>query len=156
MAYCSIADINALTPQSPFTANSTPTQAQVEQFITEIEAILNACLTNLGYTVPVVTGAQSLIILKRMAASGALGMALQVRQTAVAPDQAIQMNIWTARYEKWLSQLKDNNDAFELPDAPRTGKEIVKPMGELLDSTVTLADEFSYITDPVFTIDMKF
>lgn len=112
MAYCTISDINNLVPQQPFTAVTTPTQSQVEGFIVDIQAIVDACLGNLGYVTPVVSGANSLIILRRMVSSGALGIALQVRLTSVAPDASITNNVWTLRFEKWLAALKDQKIRF--------------------------------------------
>lgn len=159
MAYANISDVNVLVPQSPFTATTTPTQAMVEQFLIDISAIIDASLGNLGYTVPVpvASAPQSKIILTRLCSSGALGMALQVRLTAIAPDQALVNNVWTMRFEKWLTALKDNTDPFELPDAPRTSKQVIKPVGELMmDMTHSSVDSGSvldpsdYLTNPPF------
>jgi len=163
--YCTISDVNNLIPQFPFTSTTTPTQTQVAGFITDVSTIINASIANLGYVVPVPvnTAPLSAIILRRMTSSGALGMALQVRITAVAPDQTIGNNVWTLRFEKWLTALKDNTDPFELPDAPRTGKQVVKPLGELQrDPTVSsidsggTSDPLNYLTSPTFYIGMPF
>lgn len=159
--YATITDVNALIAQVPFTAQSTPTQAQVDQFLTDVTTMINATLGNMGYTVPVdvVTYPLSGIILKRLCSAGAAGLALQVRQSSVAADGAVQDNVWTMRYDKWLKALKDNNDPFELPDAPRTGKQIVKPLGELQKDATSLSvdsgtaqDPYNYISNPPFRI----
>lgn len=163
--YATISDVNGLTGQSPFTSSSTPTQAQVEQFLTDITTFVNASLANMGYAVPVdvVTYPLSGIILKRLCSAGATGLALQARMTAVAPDQAVQDNVWTKRYDLWLKKLCDNKDPFELPDAPRTGKEIIKPLGDVAkDATSssvdsgTSQDPTSYLTNPPFTMGQLF
>lgn len=156
-SYCTISDVNALVPQSPFTSTTVPTQAQVEQFIVDISTIIDATLGNLGYTVPipVASAPQTKIILTRLTASGALGLALQVRLTAVSPDSALTNNVWTLRFEKWLTALKDNTDPFELPDAPRTGKQVIKPIGELMQNPMNnsvdsglASDQSNYLTRP--------
>ncbi len=67
--------------------------------------------------------------------------------------------MWTKLFAGWLKALCDNRDPFELPDAVRTGKAVVKPLGELqMDSSVssvdsgTAADPSGYLTNPPFTM----
>lgn len=165
MGYCTISDVNNLVPQQPFTATTTPTQAQVEGFILDVSTIIDSCLPNLGYVTPVNTtiAPQSLILLRRMVSAGALGIALQVRLTSIAPDASIQNNVWTQRFEAWLGSLKDPKDPFELPDAARTQKRIIKPLGEQQqDPTVNsvdaggASDPGNYLSSPVFSVGMPF
>lgn len=164
MSYCTISDINALVPQSPFTSQTVPTQAQVEAFASSVSTRMDATLRNLGYTTPVVTGTASLILLKEACAWGTLGLASQARLTAVAPDMAVGLSVWTKMFDKWMKDLGDNECPFELPDAPRTGKEVLKPIGELqadpmsdsVDSGSTSTDPYNYISSPPFSIGMKF
>ncbi len=156
MPYCTISNVNDLVPQSPFTASTTPTQTQVEGFILDISTIIDASIKNLGYVVPVNVVASPLsgIILRRMTSAGALGIALQVRLTAVAPDASIQNNIWTQRFDKWLTALKNNDDPFELPDAARTGLAVVKPIGELQADTTSISDgSYTYLDSAPFTMN---
>lgn len=165
MAYATISDVNALVPQVPFTAQSTPSQAMVEQFLTDITTILNASLGNLGYTVPVNVVASPLsgILLKRICSWGAAGLALQVRQSSVQSDDAVGDNVWTKRFDKYLDMLQDNRKPFELPDAPRTGKEIIKPLGDVQADATSLSvdsgsaqDPYDYLTNPPFRIGQVF
>jgi hypothetical protein len=161
--YCSITDVNNLVPQSPFTPTTTPTQAQVEGFITQLSRRTDACLFNIGYVVPVTTGVQALALLKEAIAWGALGLAQQSRITAIAPDQAVGLSVWTRMYDNWLKALADNTNPFELPDAPRNAKAVVKPLGELqidmtsnsIDSGMA-SDPLNYSTNPVFKMGMPF
>lgn len=159
--YATISDVNMLCGQSPFTAASVPSQTQVEQFLTDISTLINASIGNLGYWVPVdvVAAPLSGVLLKRICSAGAAGMALQVRMTAVSPEQANQENVWTTRYEKWMKALCDNKNPFELPDAQRTGLAVVKPLGKLqrdpsassVDSGLS-SDPGDYLTNPPFTM----
>lgn len=161
--YCTITDVNNIVPQSPFTATTTPTQAQVETLITQVSLRTDAMLVNLGYITPVVQGVQSLALLREAVAWGALGLAMQTRITAIAPDQAVGLSVWTKQYNQWIDALADQKNPFELPDAPRNQKQIVKPLGELqfdmvrnsIDSGTT-EDPFNYITSPPFSAGMKF
>ena len=105
MSYCTITDVTSLVPQFPFTSQTTPTQAQVQQFIIDISTIIDATLGNMGYLVPVpLTATKSQIILSRMCSSGALGLALQVRVTAVSPDQLIT-NIFSSLAQTQLRRM---------------------------------------------------
>ena len=162
-SYCTISDVNGLVPQSPFTNTTTPTQAQVEGYIINVSNRIDATLTNLGYVTPVVTGTQSLLLLKEAASWGALGLAMQSRVTAIAPDQAVGLSVWTRMFNDWLKALADQDNPFELPDAVRNQKAVVKPPGELqrdmsafsVDSGTT-ADPANYLSDAPFSINMKF
>lgn len=162
-AYCTITDVNTLVPQSPFTPTTTPTQAQVEIFITQVSARVDATLTNIGYVTPVVTGTSALSLLKEAVAWGALGLAQQSRITAISPDQAVGLSVWTKMHNDWIKALSDPNNPFELPDAPRNAKAVVKPPGEFqqdmvrnsIDAGTPNAPD-SYLTDPTFSIGMKF
>jgi hypothetical protein len=162
-SYCTITDVNMLVPQSPFTSTTTPTQAQVEAFITAVSNRTDATLTNIGYVTPVVSGAAALLLLKEAVAWGALGLAMQSRITAVAPDQAVGLSVWTKQYNQWIQALADNTNPFELPDAPRNAKAVVKPLGELQSDMVsnsvdsgTSEDPYLYISSPTFSMGMKF
>src|SRR4051812_2701295 len=130
-SYCTITDVNNLVPQSPFTATTTPTQTQVETYITQVSSRTDATLSNIGYVTPVTTGTAALALLREAVAWGALGLAMQSRITAIAPDQAVGLSVWTKQYNQWLQALADNTNPFELPDAPRNSKAVIKPLGEL-------------------------
>lgn len=163
MSYCSITDVNNLVPQSPFTPTTTPTQAQVEALITQVSLRTDATLFNIGYITPVVTGVKALSLLREAISWGALGLAMQTRVTAIAPDQAVGLSVWTRMYDQWIKALADNTNPFELPDAPRNAKAVVKPLGELqidmISNTVdtgSVTDPNNYLSNPTFSINMKF
>jgi hypothetical protein len=154
--YATLADVNKLAPQAPFTPTSKPPDADVTTFIGQVAERIDAVLANLGYVVPVVTGAKSLTLLRELNAWGAMGQAHQARMTLVAPDAVLQRSPWTKLFDDWIARISDPSDPFELPDAPRTTGELVKPLGELLRSTANLSDD---VYDPEarpFRMDMKF
>lgn len=162
-SYCTITDVNSLVPQSPFTPTTTPTQAQVEVLIAQVSLRTDATLINIGYVTPVLTGPIALSLLREAVAWGALGLAMQTRITAIAPDQAVGLSVWTKQYKDWLNALADNTNPFELPDAPRNEKAVVKPLGELQFDMVrnsidagTTEDPYTYISNPSFSMNMKF
>jgi hypothetical protein len=152
--YCTIDDVNALVPQAPFTTTSRPTIAQVEGVIEQVADRIDATIGNVGYTVPVVTGARALTLLSEACAWGALGMAQTIRgtavQAAVGDKGEPSENIWTRKFEKWLKALTSPSDPFELPDAPRTSEQLLKQPVELVRSHV-LDDTERFVTDPVIT-----
>lgn len=161
--YCTITDVNNIVPQSPFTAITTPTQSQVEAFIAAVSLRTDATLYNLGYVTPVLSGPIALALLREAVAWGAYGLASQSRITAIAPDQAVGLSVWTKQYNQWLTALADQNNPFELPDAPRNQRAVVKPPGELQHDMIsnsvdsgTSADPNNYISAPAFSIGMKF
>lgn len=163
MAYCTITDVNSYVPQQPFTSTSVPSQAQVEAFIVQVANQINMTLANLGYATPVVSGTVALAEIRKANAWGALGLAQQSRMTAVAPDQALGLSAWWKMFAAWIEALADPKNPYELSDAPRTGSEVIKPIGELLRDpqsgsidTGTSADPANYLSSPTFSIGMKF
>ena len=162
--YATISDVNALVAQSPYTASSTPTQAQVERFIAQVALRTDAVLKNLGYIIPIssVTAPDSFALVKEAVSWGALGLAQQARQTAVTANDATDVSLWTKMYLGWLDRLGSAKDPFELPDAERTGLAVVKPLGEIQSDLTELSD-FTYNDDlngtgpgPTFKIGMQF
>jgi hypothetical protein len=156
MAYCTLGDVNNLVPQQPFTATSVPTAEMVKQLIDDIAAEIDASLHNMGYIVPI-TGALSLVLVKNANKWGALGMAQDVRMTAVIQDGSIAggKNVWTARYCDWKKALLDSKNPYELPDAVRTETAVVKPLSGLQSSTTTGVTDYDYLTNAPFRIGMK-
>ena len=156
-AYASIADVNALVPQQPFTSQTIPTQAQVEGFLDDISNEINALLPNAGYIAPVVSGVVALRELRRATSYGACGLAQDARSGAVLRDEALGgvRNVWTQRYQDWKKQLVDNKNPYSLTDAPRTDNEVVKPLGRIASDTTDLVDETDYATNPPFRIGMR-
>jgi len=161
--YCTISDVNSYVPQSAFTSTTVPTQAMVQSFISQVANQIDLTLKNLGYTTPVVQGPMSLIELRKANAWGALGLAQQSRITAIAPDQAIGLSVWTKMFNTWFDALGDPRNPFELADAPRTGQAVIKPVGEVMADPTTMSvdiglssDPSDYLTAPIFYMGQKF
>lgn len=163
MSYCTISDVNGYVPQSPYTATTVPTQAQVQSYIDQVSNQIDMTLANLGYVTPVLTGPKALVELRKACAWGALGLAQQSRITSIAPDQAVGLSVWTKMFNQWVDALSDPKNPYELSDAPRTATAVIKPLGEILSSpmsnsvdTGTATDPYDYITSPTFSMRMKF
>jgi hypothetical protein len=156
--YCLLADVNQLVPQQPFGPATVPTDTDVEQFILDIGAEMNATLGNMGYLVPVDATASPLAFAECVKANkwGALGIAQDARMTAVLRDDMVGggKNAWTIRYYTWVKNLTDSKHPYELPDAQRNAFAIVKPLGQIESSTVDNPD-YDYPTNPPFSIGMK-
>lgn len=163
MSYCTISDVNGYVPQSPYTPTTTPTQAQVQAYIDQVANQINTTLENLGYVTPVLTGPMALVELRKMNAWGALGLAQQSRITAIAPDQAVGLSVWTKMFNNAIQALSDPKNPYELVDAPRTSKAVIKPLGEMMRDPQTesvdsglVSDPTIYMTNPTFYIGQKF
>lgn len=161
--YCTITDVNSYVPQSLFTSTTTPTQAQVNAYIDQIANQIDMSLTNLGYVTPVISGDKALKELRKANAWGALGLAMQSRITAIAPDQAVGLSVWTKMFNQWIESLADPKNPYELADAPRTGLAVVKPVGEMLQDPMTASvdsgmasDPIRYLSNPTFYVGQKF
>lgn len=162
MSYCTISDVNGYVPQSPYTPTTTPTQAQVQAYIDQVANQIDMTLKNLGYVTPVVTGSGALIELRKANAWGALGLAQQSRITAIAPDQAVGLSVWTKMFNQWIDALSDPKNPYELADATRTGTAVIKPLGEVIATATSLSvdagtdsDPANYLSAPTFSIGMK-
>jgi len=162
-SYATVDDVNRLTPQNPFTPTTTPSFAQVEQYIAQVSTRMDACLDNIGYVTPVTGGPKALAQLKEACAWGACGLAQQARIASVSPDMSGQMSVWTKMFFDWLERLASQKDPFHLIDATTNLKLVVKPLGELqFDSTNFSVDSGTnqnpgdYLTTPTFSIGMKF
>lgn len=161
--YCTITDVNSYVPQSPFTSTTIPSQAQVQQYIAQVANQLDLTLQNIGYTTPVPTGVLALAELRKANAWGALGLAQQSRITAIAPDQAVGLSVWTKMLNGWIEALADPKNPYELSDAPRTGRAVIKPVGDVMADSTTysvdsglVSDPSKYLTVPTFYIGQKF
>lgn len=150
--YCTVDDVNNLTPQVPFTATSKPPQATVNGFIDDIAREMDASMSNIGYVVPVVSGEKALQLLRRICAYGALGLAQAVRHTGIntATDsgKTERDNIWTLQYRARMKALCNPQDPFELPDAPRSGEQLIKQPDQVFSSFVQTVPSEDPCYDP--------
>lgn len=150
-AYCSTTDVNGYVPQAPFTATSRPTLAQVQAFVDDGGRVIDATLANVGYVTPI-TGTVALAECKKANAWYAVGIAQQVRDTAVTTATSDKgqptKNIWTRMFEEWLQRLTNPDNPFELPDAPRNNEQLQKQPDAILRSMAqSLSDDPDYSVD---------
>jgi hypothetical protein len=150
-SYATTADVNALAPQALFSATSRPSLTQVQLFVDDGTNVINATLANIGYVTPI-TGTIALAECKKANAWYALGIAQQVRDTAVATATSDKgtpgKNIWTRMFEEWLARLVDPRNPFELPDAPRNNEQLEKQPDQVLRSMAQgLSDDADYSVD---------
>jgi hypothetical protein len=101
-SYGSVAGVAALVRHiagTGFTASSKPTLAEVEAFLDQRSAILNAWLAQAGYTVPV-TNAQAALVLTHYANAGAACDVELTQRTAgySADDQNRRENKFCAEF----------------------------------------------------------
>ena len=130
MAYTDIDDLRARFPQLQITDQSKPTSAEVELWIGEVEAQLNAVLSNLGYEVPI-TDLTDIMILKDRVVSKIGGRVLRARLFGVGDIAQSGSREAEAEYDKWLMKLADASTAVELTNSVRTGTERPKAGGVL-------------------------
>jgi hypothetical protein len=151
--YCTLDDVNALVSQVPFGPTSKPTDAQVIQIIENTAVRLDASMANIGYVVPVVSGAIALGMLREVCAWGALGLAQTSRdtgvRTAVSASGKEAKNIWLQMYDSWIERLQDPQDPFELPDAARTDEQLEKQGENVLRSSVQSLPDANWLTPAV-------
>ncbi len=133
--YCTLADVNDLAPQVPFTPTSKPSDAIVTAIIADVANEIDATLATL-YQVPVVSGTQALQYLRNLCTWGALGRAQEARTTATAPEAAGIKSVWTKKFEEGLAKLIDPENPFRLVDAPDNGDDVPKVASQIVDSNV--------------------
>ena len=138
--YCVLDDVNNLVTQVPYTPTSKPNATQVTQMIDDVGNDMDTVMRNIGYQVPVVTGALGLKWLRKTCALGVAGLAQASRDagvsTAVGGGTADRKNIFQQMYEDRMSALADPQDPTELPDAPRTAEQLQKQPENVLRSFV--------------------
>lgn len=158
--YCSLDDVNALAPQVPFGPTSKPSADRVTALIAQVARRVDATLANLGYIVPI-SGEASLALVREACAWEVLGLAQQMRDTgvttAVTPFGKELKNRWRQDFESWLMRLADDDDPFELPDAPRTDDEVEKNNGDQVRTFVESLSASEFDADhPAVTRDQQF
>ena len=125
MAYCQVSDVVALAPGVEITNTSKPTSGQVTTIIADLERELNAQLTRLGYSSPVVQASSPLAfqVIKNKLAHAVLAQVLRARAYGSSSPKDQGADDAQRVFDKWLTALKDPNDPTELPeDATRTSE----------------------------------
>jgi len=122
MAYCAIADVRALNPKRTYSSSSTPTQTQVEGFITQIANEIDSILSSRGLTVPVTAPAHFLAHLEQVNAYGAAALAeMAMFPEAGMPGGTPQGSNYWAIYEKARTRLEKGDLPVSVEEAqPRS------------------------------------
>ena len=83
--------------------------------------------------------------------------------SSLRPNPSTLLSVWTKMFNDWIKALADPNNPFELSDAGRNNKQIIKPVGEmLLDPTSgsvdtgMASDPSDYLSNSPYSIGMKF
>jgi hypothetical protein len=146
MAYAAVEDVQRLAPQVQLTSTSKPTWDDTNAIIDLVSAIVDSTLKNVGYALPV-TGTVSLKIVKEIVTHGVLAHVLRARQYGVGDLNAPGMVYAQERFDKLLAALADPKNPFELPDCPRTEKELEKTGGDMDGNFVEMLEAEGYFGD---------
>jgi len=140
MAYCQVSDVVALAPGVEISNTSKPSAGQVTTIIADLERELNAQLTRLGYSTPVVQATSPLAfqVIKNKLAHAVLAQVLRARAYGSSSPKDQGATDAQGIYDGWLKGLKDPNDPTELPaDATRTSETTQKIHADQTRSHVT-------------------
>lgn len=107
MSYCTAADIEAMNAQrkQTFGAATTPTLTQVNDFIDEIAAEIDAILSAAGASVPVSPASDYLKLINKM---GAAAMVEAAKQMEGVEESTEARNYRQKRYDRMLDMLAKN------------------------------------------------
>ena len=151
--YSTLIDANALVSQQPYNSTSKPSDVQVAAVIESVAMRIDATLANIGYVVPIVGGTKTLALLREACTWGTVGLAQQMRATALSATLATSdkplKNIWLVMFDEWMARLINPNDPFELPDAQRTSAQVEKDAELVANSSVQTIDDSNWLTPTV-------
>ena len=111
MSYCIMADVQGFNPKRTYNTGTTPTTAQVTEFIEKIAGEIDTVLEGRGLTTPVVTPTSFVTFLKQLNAVGAAALA----ERAMFPEASGMMAGVSAASMHWkqytdgLKWLKDGS-----------------------------------------------
>ena len=131
--YVSVADLQARMPQFTLKTDSKPSIADAELLLGDVEAEVDAILTNLGYVVPV-TGALSTRIVQSIVCDGAIARILRARSAGVGGDAAgksaeLAQKCYDDRLKALAAPREEN--PLELTDCVRTDLRTDKPIYQI-------------------------
>ena len=107
MAYALLADINALAGSLvTFGSSTVPSQAQIEAWIDQHGAELDASLRDAGYTTVPVTNATDLLLVKRYVAEAVALKTLTVYYNWQPPEAAIAALGGYDAWTDWLDKIR--------------------------------------------------
>ena len=110
MSYCTTTDVKGLNPKRTYDATTTPTLAQVQEYVDRIAAEIDTILQSRGYSTPVTTPSELVTFLKQLNALGAGSMA----ERAMFPESQGLMSSTSAavlwrQYQDGLKFLKEGS-----------------------------------------------
>jgi len=155
MAYCARTDVEMKTRRwmpTGFTTTTKPKAADVEQFVTDIAAEIDAILAADGITVPV-TNATAVAYLKHLNVLGAAALTADVLfPQATGEGETPAGAKFEKRYQDGLARLEsgDNPVALILSQAADTGGRA--PISHYTE----MSSSDQELTEPHFTRDMEF
>lgn len=97
MSYCTITDVRGLNPKRTYSATSTPTADQVEEFVIKIAGEIDTVLQGRGLTTPVTTPTEFVTFLEQTNAVGAAALA----ERAMFPEASGLMGTTSAAAVHW-------------------------------------------------------
>lgn len=108
MAYLSVADIERELSYA-FSASTEPTDAEIEEFITQVEADLNGQLSSVGISVPVdqASSPGSYALLRQAATWGVCARVLGAFGGVITDDSSKAAQYWE-RYVDFLVRVQQN------------------------------------------------
>jgi len=150
MPYCDIDDLKVHNPKRTYSANTTPTEDQVNELIDQVAADIDNALQSQGYTVPATSPANFVEHLKWVNAMGAAALA----EMGMFPESQVGA---TPHGNALYKVYKDKLDALrrgEIPAELAPGSSS-SPVGSYYTD---VADQSAY-PDPAFrksSNDMEF
>jgi len=124
MAYGSVSGVSALIPVvGTLGTSSTPTSAQVTEWLAQGSARIDRALSSAGYSVPVATSAAVFAELTALANLYGAAHVLSARGLDSANGEAEnRSDAWLARFNAELTSLAASDlSALGVPSAPTTG-----------------------------------
>lgn len=121
MAYCTITHVQGHNPKRTYSATSTPTTTQVQEFIDRIANEIDVVLGGRGFTVPVTSPTELANFLIQVNAYGAAALAEDAMfpETTVPGATPHSVSLWS-KYQAALKYLGEanlpvNSDGVALP-----------------------------------------
>lgn len=144
--YAQVSDVRVKAPQITINATSKPSEGDVQIFLDEVEAELNAILANIGYVTPVAAAAvQARVLLRDLTATGALAKTLMARAIGVDPSALDAARAVVKDYRGRVFDLRQANDPSWLPDAEQTELAALKTPDQR---------SASFVDDPEVDVDL--
>ena len=135
--YATVDKLKEAAPQLRISANSRPTEDEVQEILDEVEADLDIQLANLGYTTPI-TGPLSLRILRHMVVQETISRTIISQAAGVRNPDDLGAKRAHEQYQSRLDALINPDNPFALPDAD----------SENIQTKLDISSGFEGISDP--------